>query len=198
MEATVIRAGTNSSDAALTVKNRASTSLIFVRGDGNVGIGTNSPTAKLHVAGDVVVNGNIGAKYQDVAEWVPTTISLSAGTVVMIDPAETNGVIQTSHPYDTRIAGVVSSQPGILLGEPGDDKVKVAHSGRVKVKVDAQYGAIKTGDLLVSSATSGYAMRSMPVEINGFSMHRPGTIVGKALEPLKEGKGEILVLLTLQ
>jgi len=92
----------------------------------------------------------------------------------------------------------VSSQPGIILGEPGDDKVKVAHSGRVKVKVDARYGAIKTGDLLVSSASSGYAMRSMPVDINGISMHRPGTIVGKALEPLKEGKGEILVLLTLQ
>jgi len=125
-------------------------------------------------------------------------LALAAGTVVMIDPAEVNGVIQSSRPYDTRIAGVVSSQPGILLGEPGDDKVKVAHSGRVKVKVDAQYGAIKTGDLLVSSLTSGYAMRSVPVDFNGISMHRPGTIVGKALEPLKEGKGEILVLLTLQ
>jgi hypothetical protein len=29
-------------------------------------------------------------------------------------------------------------------------------------------------------------------------MHRPGTLVGKALEPLTEGQGEILVLLTLQ
>jgi hypothetical protein len=29
-------------------------------------------------------------------------------------------------------------------------------------------------------------------------MHRPGTIIGKALEPLDNGVGEILVLLSLQ
>ena len=93
---------------------------------------------------------------------------------------------------------MVSAQPGIILGEAGEDKVKVAHSGRVKVKADAEFGPISVGDLLVSSATAGYAMRSMPIEISGTSIHRPGTIVGKALEPLKEGQGEILVLLTLQ
>jgi hypothetical protein len=30
------------------------------------------------------------------------------------------------------------------------------------------------------------------------SFHQPGTIIGKALEPLASGKGEILVLLSLQ
>jgi hypothetical protein len=30
------------------------------------------------------------------------------------------------------------------------------------------------------------------------SLHRPGTILGKALEPLDDGRGEILALLTLQ
>ncbi|MFQ5802401.1 MAG: hypothetical protein ACE5JQ_05840 [Candidatus Methylomirabilales bacterium] len=165
---------------------------------GNVGIGTASPAAKLHVAGDAQVDGNIAAKYQDVAEWVPASTSLPPGTVVVIDPVEGNRVLLASQPYDTRVAGVVSPRPGILLGEPGDDKVKVAHSGRVKVKADSQYGPIEVGDLLVTSATPGYAMRSKPVDVNGISMHRPGTIVGKALEPLKDGKGEILTLLTLQ
>ncbi|MEK7341133.1 MAG: hypothetical protein AABZ69_02840, partial [Candidatus Binatota bacterium] len=103
-----------------------------------------------------------------------------------------------SRPYDTGVAGVVSSQPGIILGEAAEDKTKIAHSGRVKVKADAQFGPISVGDLLVSSATSGYAMRSTPIEIVGTHIHRPGTIVGKALEPLKEGQGEILVFLTLQ
>jgi len=165
---------------------------------GNVGIGTMSPTARLQVAGDVVVDGNIAAKYQDVAEWVPTSSFIEPGTVVVIDPQEINHVQMVSQAYDTRIAGVVSSRPGILLGEAGEDKVKVAHSGRVKVKVDAQYGPIKAGDLLVSSATPGYAMLSTPLDVNGISMHRPGTILGKALEPLKEGQAEILVLVTLQ
>ena len=165
---------------------------------GNVGIGTNNPTAMFHVVGNAQIDGNIAAKYQDVAEWVPTTARISPATVVVIDALNGNRVLPAAGPYDTRVAGVVSAKPGILLGEPGDNKVIVAHSGRVKVKADAQYGSIAVGDMLVSSATLGFAMRSTPIEVNGISMHRPGTILGKALEPLTEGKGEILVLLTLQ
>jgi len=50
----------------------------------------------------------------------------------------------------------------------------------------------------VTSPTEGYAMRSRPMKVGGKTMHRPGTLLGKALEPLPNGKGEILVLLTLQ
>jgi len=41
-------------------------------------------------------------------------------------------------------------------------------------------------------------MKSAPVELGGVSPHRPGIILGKALEPLASGEGEILVLLSLQ
>jgi hypothetical protein len=41
-------------------------------------------------------------------------------------------------------------------------------------------------------------MKSVPVNLGGVEMHRPGTIIGKALEPLEKGTGEILVLLSLQ
>jgi hypothetical protein len=74
----------------------------------------------------------------------------------------------------------------------------VATTGRVKVKVDATRGAIKVGDLLVTSEVEGVAMRSVPVDLGGTQIHRPGTIIGKALEPLGKGTGEILVLLSLQ
>jgi hypothetical protein len=41
-------------------------------------------------------------------------------------------------------------------------------------------------------------MRSEPKIIDGVRVHMPGTLIGKALEPLNEGQAEILVLLTLQ
>ena len=174
-------------------------SKFLVAPSGNIGIGV-APGAseKLRVAGNVVVDGNIGAKYQDVAEWVETSVPLEAGTVVIVDPARSNRVLRSARAYDTRVAGAVSAQPGLVLGERTEGKVTVAQSGRVRVKVDASRGAIRIGDLLVTSPTPGYAMRSRPMLIDGKAIHRPGTLLGKALEPLPAGKGEILVLLTLQ
>ena len=169
-----------------------------IMANGNVGIGTTNPSAMLHVAGNVQVDGNIAAKYQDVAEWVKSAEDLPGATVVIIDPREPNLVTISNNAYDTRVAGVVSLKPGLLLGEGGEHKTKVAHSGRAKLKVDSGYGAVAIGDLLVTSPTPGYAMRSQPVDVGGVTIHRPGTLIGKALEPLQEGRGEILVLLMLQ
>lgn len=148
--------------------------------------------------GDLTVAGNIAAKYQDVAEWVESSQLLSAGTVVVLDHTKSNQVIASSQAYDTRVAGVISAQPGITLGEKGDSKVLVATTGRVKVRVDATGGPIQVGDLLVTSEIEGVAKKSEPLNLGGAQIHRPGTLLGKALEPLAQGQGEILVLLSLQ
>ena len=86
----------------------------------------------------------------------------------------------------------------ITLGESGETKVLVATTGRVRIKVDATSAPIQVGDLLVTSDREGYAMKSEPVKVGHRMMHMPGTLVGKALEPLAKGTGEILVLLSLQ
>jgi hypothetical protein len=177
---------------------------MFIDNAGNVGMGTATPQAKLdvvgnmNVSGNAVVTGNIAAKYQDVAEWVQSRQKITAGTVVVLDALRTNAVVASRRAYDTHIAGVVSAQPGLILGEGGEGKVMVATTGRVKVRVDAARHPIRIGDLLVTSNRPGIAMRSVPVRLGRTRLHRPGTIIGKALEPLTGGEGEILVLLSLQ
>ncbi len=182
-----------------------------IAADGSVGIGTITPSEKLEIAGNLKLTGtgnitatgtidagNIKARYQDVAEWVESSQELNAGTVVILDSNNSNQVIASTSAYDSRVAGVISLQPGIALGEHAEGRVLVATTGRVKVKVDASNGPINIGDLLVTSDKTGVAMKSLPVEIGGVRIHRPGTLIGKALQPLAAGTGEILVLLSLQ
>lgn len=159
--------------------------------------GTLSLAGNAHFYG-TVTGTYIKAQYEDVAEWVPANDDLAPGTVVVLDAMVGNGVMASGRAYDTSVAGVVSAQPGIVLGEEGTSKEQIATTGRVRVKVDASAGAIAVGDLLVTSDKAGYAMRSKPIDVSGVLIHRPGTIVGKALESLPAGEGEILVLLSLQ
>ncbi|HYC58153.1 MAG TPA: hypothetical protein VEK79_01170 [Thermoanaerobaculia bacterium] len=190
-------AGTNASFGVF--QNGANDKNFFA---GHVGIGV-KPTRALDVVGDAhftgtVTGGNIQAKYQDVAEWVPATEDLSPGTVVVLNTARNNEVMRSGHPYDTRVAGVVSAQPGLSLGVAGEGKELIATTGRVKVRVDARQTPIAVGDLLVTGELAGTAIRSIPLKIDGRQLHQPGTIIGKALEPLSGGIGEILVLLSMQ
>jgi hypothetical protein len=195
---------TEDSTKRLLITNGTGATVLSVSG-GKVGVGTATPgagltdtTVKLDVAGSIYVSGNISAKYQDVAEWVPSTQKLAAGTVVVLDGGKTNHVLASTSAYDTKVAGVVSAEPGLILGVGGEDKLKVATTGRVRVRVNATRAPIRVGDLLVTSDVEGVAMKSVEVDLGGVKIHRPGTIIGKALEPLEKGTGEILVLLSLQ
>jgi hypothetical protein len=206
------------SDGVFANRDLATASISFITGDRDSAIAFNTTDVnntldvermRISATGKVTVHGElwahkitggtvVGAVYQDIAEWVETAEPIAAGTVVIVEPDANNRVIASHQAYDTRIAGVVSAQPGVILGVPADDKVMVATTGRVRVRVDASRGAIKVGDLLVSSDRPGVAMKSTPVELGGVALHRPGTLIGKALEPLADGQGEILVLLSLQ
>jgi hypothetical protein len=133
---------------------------------------------------------NLGAA--DVAEWVQVTGSVEAGDVLELDPSLAQSYRQAQTPCSDLVAGVVSTQPGITLGAStvGPQQALLALSGIVPVKVTNEGGPIQPGDLLVSSSTPGYAMRWAGPE------PCPCALVGKALEPMADERGTILVLLT--
>jgi len=135
----------------------------------------------------------------DVAEYIPVAEDAEPGTVLVIGPD--GKLVPSTTAYDTRVAGIVSTQPGLALatkegGNPGEAAVALA--GRVPCRVDAGYGAIHPGDVLTTSATPGHAMKAVPVNAGGVEIYRPGTVLGKALGTLESGTGTIEVLVTLQ
>jgi hypothetical protein len=185
--------GTTDVTGTNKLKVNGNVTAIDISSTGNI-----NTTGNINATGNITATGSIGAKYQDVAEWVETSQALPAGTVVVLDQTRSNQVVASSHSYDTSVAGVISARPGITLGEQSETKVLVATTGRVKVRVDATAGPIRIGDLLVTSDVAGVAKKSEPLNLGGVKIHRPGTLIGKALEPLDKGTGEILVLLSLQ
>lgn len=225
----------------------------------------------LRVDGTVTENTSF-----DLAEayWKSDT-AIGAGDVVRIDPAAPNAVVLARKANDTAVVGVISTEPGIIMGggafstnrlealwgseivalfakeqeqiqsallaEDKDLQARVkklgsfetfrpmnagskpeevarakeefaqeqqqlagdleegtiesfckthlaivALAGRVPVKVDASYGAIQAGDLLVASGTPGHAMRA--------NNPAPGTVIGKALESCAAGQKLIMML----
>jgi len=176
----------------------SSTARLTIDGSGNMTVGSSSAPVAATFHGTLSADQVIGASYQDVAEWVPATEKMRPGTVVVLDREHENTVMPSMHGYDTAVAGVVSEKPGVILGAASDGKAQIATTGRVKVHVDATAAAIVIGDLLVTGKKRGTAMKSVPLDLGGVPIHRPGTVIGKALEALPNGEGDILVLLSLQ
>ncbi len=126
----------------------------------------------------------------DLAEIYQSTEKLVPGDVVSIDPAKDNAIVKTKVAEDTMVAGVISTEPGVLMNQ--DEKgYKLALVGKVPTKVCNEGGAIKRGDLLVSASIPGYAKKAG-------DNPKVGTVIGKALENSDSQKGTILVLVNLQ
>ena len=135
----------------------------------------------------------------DIAEpFKMSTREIPKGAVVIIDEQNPGQLQLSTQAYDTRVAGIISGangiQPGISLHQEGslEGGENVALSGRVYVQADATMGAIRPGDLLTTSDTPGHAMKVTD------HAKAQGAILGKAMSSLKEGKGMVLVLVTLQ
>jgi hypothetical protein len=95
----------------------------------------------------------------------------------------------------TSIVPNLTFKPGIILGRSNQKyskRLPIAMIGKVYCNVDAHFQSIQRGDLLTTSETPGHAMKATD-PIKAF-----GAVIGKALSPLKEGRGLIPIIVALQ
>ncbi len=170
---------------------------------GNILVGQNNSTNKFRVdgTGRGYFDGGVQASGADFAESVAVRgdrVRYEPGDLMAIDPTGNRRLDLSQEAYSTRVAGIYSTKPGILASPHGMEdsrlagEVPLAVVGIVPCKVTAENGSIGVGDLLVASSRAGYAMKGTD---RGRML---GAVVGKAMEPLAEGSGEIQVLVTLQ
>ena len=190
---------------------------LTVLANGNLGIGTTTPSAVLEVDGNVKLTSNSGASITfqdgtiqstaytgvscggDFAESVDVTgdrTKYGPGDVLVIDPDHPGNFLKSVEPYSTAVTGIYSTRPGSVgrrqLTPQSSEEVPMAMIGIVPTKVTAENGPIHAGDLLVTSSMIGYAMR-------GTDRSRlTGAVIGKALGNLNTGTGVIEMVVTLQ
>jgi hypothetical protein len=129
----------------------------------------------------------------DLASLLEVSEVVEPGDVLAIDPERPGLMRRASTAEDPTVVGVVAASPGVVLGASGtgaDAETAVAFAGVTSCKVDAGYGPVYPGDLLVTSPTPGHAMRA--------DVPQPGTVLGKALEELADGTGTVKVLVMLR
>ena len=163
----------------------------------NIGFWNTGSNAYMHIyCSSITVNG--GADLAEPFQISTPDQEVPQGAVVVIDEANPGHLKLSDQPYDARVAGAVSGangiSPGIQMQQQGllEGGKNVALTGRVYVQADASNGAIHPGDLLTTSATPGHAMKVTD------HARAQGAILGKAMTALNEGRGMVLVLVTLQ
>ena len=122
------------------------------------------------------------SQYADLAEMYSSDANYESGTVVTF--GGTNEVTISTTDSDSRVAGIISTNPAHLMNsrQVGTHPVAVALTGRVPCKVS---GTVRKGDMMVS-AGDGHARAATEPKI--------GTVIGKAIEDFDGTKGVIEVV----
>jgi hypothetical protein len=106
------------------------------------------------------VTSTVGAS--DIAEMYNSSDSLLAGEIV--SSASGISVQRATKASEYTMIGIVSTEPGIILGLPPDavtsNQYPIALTGRVPVKVNLDGGNIAAGDPITISSTPGVGMKA--------------------------------------
>ncbi|MGI8598091.1 MAG: hypothetical protein ACR2KB_02440, partial [Chitinophagaceae bacterium] len=173
-------------------------------GAGNTAVfnshGTN--VARIDNTGKGFFNGGTQVGGADMAEFFDVEGLISeyeAGDVLAVSVTGDRKVEKSSAPYSTLVAGVYATKPGIMLTEENAEQdqlekmVPMGVLGVIPTKVCLEGGAIKRGDLLVTSSIPGVAMKADLDKV------KVGQVLGKALQEFNgTGVSKINVLVNIK
>jgi hypothetical protein len=144
---------------------------------------TTNNTCPSSVSSSLIADGAIIANGFDVAENYDISGSSTPGDVLVMDGTASSTVkMSDGTAYDPKVIGIVSTDPGYVLG--WNQGAQVALTGRVPTHVNMENGPIRVGDALTTSHTPGYAMKAT----------KAGQVVGYALEDAAAtGTAEVFV-----
>ena len=157
------------SSGNLTVSSITNSGL---NGTGNIGSSTSSFNTVFAKA--------TSAQYADLAENYQADADYTPGTVLVFGGDKEVTTTTTSH--DTRVAGVVSTNPAYLMNSESIG-VPIALTGRVPCQVQ---GPVGKGTVLVTGTTPGVA------QAMDHAQFQPGCVLGKALESIKTNNIETI------
>jgi hypothetical protein len=211
------------SDRALIDATGNGASVLYARGDGNVGIGTTVPHSSLEVNGNITltpgVNGPSGANItfsdgsvQSTA-WNGTTLGgdyaesidvlgdragYEPGDVIVIDPNRPGKFAKSDRAYSKLVAGVFSTKPG-LVGR----RLTFERTDKAAEVPMAMVGIVPTK---VTAENGPIEPGDLLVSSSkpGYAMkgsdgsRLTGAVLGKALAPLSSGDGVIEVMISIQ
>ncbi|MFN0135580.1 MAG: hypothetical protein ACKVS9_05610 [Phycisphaerae bacterium] len=210
------------SAAAGTLDSNAMT----IESDGDIGIGTSTPTAKLDVVGMAKVQVLTITGGADVAE--PFNINsdeategrsdgaggdvdlhskiqnpkskIEPGMVVVIDPVRTGELRVSGRAYDRTVAGIVSGangvNPGMVLSQTGTI-ADGKHPVALTGRVWCWVDADAGGAIGAGDMLTTSDTPGHAMRVNDQSKAN-GAVIGKAMSSLESGKGMVLVLVNLQ
>jgi len=120
------------------------------------------------------------ARYADLAENYTVDQDYVPGTVVVFGGEKE--VTTTTLTHETRVARVISTNPGYLMNAAGEG-LPVAFTGRVPCQVQ---GPVNKGTVLVTSNLAGVA------EAIDYNLFKPGCVIGKSLETITDNSIKLI------
>jgi hypothetical protein len=158
--------------------------------------------ARIDHTGKAYFNNSTQVGGADVAEYFAVEGDRNAyepGDVLVISTNSDRTVEKSSAAYSNLVSGVYATKAGLLLTEENAEKddldkfVPMGVIGVIPVKVNLEGGAIRRGDMLVTSSQSGVAMKGDLDKI------KVGQVIGKALQDYNgAGNGKINVLVSIK